>query len=149
MFTNAIDGPAGAWATVGVKLVDLAARGDTHQEKSDSPAADLATFRGRFATLWGVFDIVDLGGQLFQLSPTVADPTIAPTRLEVVDADTLVIADTTGFGSHGERVTFERDDEGGVVSVRSGSGTTAYPLDAYRAAVASRRTVTVGQPIVV
>ena len=82
-----------------------------------------------------------------QLPPTLADPTAAPTRLEVLDDDTLAIADTSGYGSHGERLVFERDDEGAIVSVRGGSGDTAYPLDAYRAAVGARSEVSLGRPI--
>jgi len=149
VFTNAIDGPALGWATVAVKLVDLAASGDRRNEHvGGSPDALRATFCGRFATLWGVYDIVDLGGRLFQLSPVAADPTVSVTRLEVIDADTLKIVETAGFGSPGERLTFKRDETGAVMSVRGGAANTAYPIDAYRAAVASCDVVSVGNPIV-
>lgn len=111
VFTNAIDGPALAWATVAVKLVDLATSRDHEIDDLDGAATAVrATFCGRFATLWGVFDIVDLGVQLFQFSPAAADPTLSSTRLEVIDTDTLEIAETVGFGSPGERLRFERSD---------------------------------------
>lgn len=149
VFTNAIDGPALAWATVAVKLVDLAAGADRRDEEEDGSANALrATFCGRFATLWGVYDVVDLGGRLFQMSPAIADPTVGRTRLDVVDADTLEITETTGFASPGERLTFERDQTGAVVSVRGGSGNTAYPIDAYRSAVSSCDVVSLGNPII-
>lgn len=149
VFTNAIDGPAAAWATVAVKLVDLAAGGTSERDgASSTTAADRATFCGRFATMWGVLDIVDLGSRLFQLSPWAPDPTLATTRLEVIDADTLRIAETPGYGAPGELVRFERDAAGAVVSLRTASGNTAYPIDAYRTAISRRDSVTVGRPIV-
>lgn len=148
VFTNAIDGPALAWATVAVKLVDLATSRDHEIDDLDGAATAVrATFCGRFATLWGVFDIVDLGGQLFQLSPATADPTVSPTRLEVIDTDTLEIAETVGFGSPGERLRFERSETGAVISVLGGTSGTAHPIDAYRSALAPRDAVTVGNPI--
>ncbi len=123
VFTNAIDGPALAWATAAIRLIDLAA-GDTGGEWR--PAAELAPYCGRFASLWGVYDIVDLGGRLYQLDPSVADPVMSPTRLEVIDEHTLRIASTPGYGSPGERITYQFADDGSVTSVRGGSGSTAY-----------------------
>jgi D-alanyl-D-alanine carboxypeptidase len=148
VFTNAIDGPAAAWASVAVKLVDLAAGGRQEGAGATSTASERKTFCGRFATLWGVIDIVDLGGRLFQLSPWAPDPTLATTRLEVIDADTLRIAETPGYGAPGELVGFERDAAGTVVSLRTASGNTAYPIDAYRAAITGRGAVSVGRPII-
>jgi CubicO group peptidase (beta-lactamase class C family) len=147
VLTNAIDGPAAAWAAAALKLVDLAVAGRV-ERTDDADTTTRATFCGRFASLWGVFDIVDLGGRLHQLSPATADPTAVTTKLDLVDADTLRIAETPGYGSPGERMRFERDGAGAVVSVRAGSGMTAYPIEAYRAAVASRSMVSVGEPIV-
>lgn len=150
VFTNAIDGPAAAWAAAALKLVDLAVAGRTADaaQGDDRDTAMRARFCGRFASLWGVFDIVDLGGQLYQLSPAIADPTAAVTKLDVVDDDTLRVVETPGYGSPGELVRFDRDDAGDVVRVRAGSGMSAYPFDAYRAAIASRSMVSVGSPIV-
>jgi D-alanyl-D-alanine carboxypeptidase len=149
VFTNAIDGPAATWASVAVKLIDLAAGGRAeHKGDTGATSAERATFCGRFATMWGVFDVVDLGGRLFQLSPSLPDPTLATTRLDVVDADTLRTAETPGYGAPGELIRFERDGDGAVVSVRAGSGITGYPFEAYRAAIAARSAVTVGRPIV-
>lgn len=153
VLTNAIDGSAGAWAAAIVKLIDLAssrahdASSNAHDAGDDTPV-DLVSFTGRFASLWGVSDIVTLGGCLYQLSPTMADPAASPTRLEVVDEDTLRIADTDGFRSQGEELRFTRDD-GTIVSVRGGGGSTAQPYDAFRAAVAERSGVSLGEPLVV
>jgi len=146
VFTNAIDGPALGMATVAIKLVDLAATG-VGGSTADAVGVDLQSFCGRFATLWGVYDIVDLGGRLYQLLPTLVDPTVAPTRLEVVDRDTLRIAHTSGYGSRNERLTVQRRADGSIASIRGGSGSTAYPLDEFRGAVARRDRVRLGDPI--
>lgn len=145
VFTNAIDGPAMGMATVGVKLVDLA-RASTPDSAGET-GTDLVSFCGRFASLWGVYDIAALGGRLYQLSPMLVDPTLSPTRLDVVDADTLRIADTSGYGSRGEVLTFDRRPDGSIRSVRGGSGSSAYPVDDFRAAVAHRDRVTLGDPV--
>ena len=144
VFTNAIDGPALAWATAAIRLIDLAAREGGGERR---PAAELAPYCGRYASLWGVYDIVDLGGRLYQLDPTVADPVMSPTRLEVIDERTLRIASTPGYGSRGERISYEFADDGSVTSVRAGSGTTALPIEAYRAALRGRGRVGLGDPI--
>ena len=145
VLTNAIDGPALGMATVAVKLVGLAAHTDPPAEQRDD--VDLETFSGRFASLWGVYDIAVLGGRLYQLSPSLVDPTVAPTRLEIVDADTLRIADTAGYGSRGEVLSFDRRADGSIRSVRGGGGSSAHPVDEFRASVARRDGVTLGAPV--
>ncbi len=144
--TNAIDGPALEMAAATVKLVDLANKADADPAASGG-RVDLSGFEGRFATLWGVYDIVALGGRLHQISPTEADPTASPTLLDVVDHRTLRIVKTTGYGSAGETLTYERNDDGSVRSVRGGSGTSAFPLAPFREALAARERVELGTPI--
>jgi CubicO group peptidase (beta-lactamase class C family) len=144
VFTNAIDGPALAWATAAIRLIDLAAAEQGGERRRSD---ELAPYCGRFASLWGVYDIVDLGGRLYQLDPTVADPVMSPTRLEVIDDTTLRIASTPGYGSRGERISYEFDADGTVASVRAGSGTTALPVDAFREALQGRVRIGPGNPI--
>jgi CubicO group peptidase (beta-lactamase class C family) len=144
VFTNAIDGPALAWATAAIRLIDLAAAEGGGDRRS---AAELAPYCGRFASLWGVYDIVDLGGRLYQLDPSVADPVMSPTRLEVLDDRTLRIASTIGYGSRGECISYEFADDGSVASVRAGSGTTGVPIDVFRGALRGRSSVGVGDPV--
>ena len=81
------------------------------------------------------------------LPPTEPDPAIAPTRLEVVDESTLRIAETNGYGSMGERLVYDRADDGTIRAVRSGSGILATPLDRYRAAAGRARRVTSAHPL--
>ena len=152
VLTNAIDGPALEMATAAVRLIDLAQVGV--DERADATATvgraatvDLSSFCGRFANLWGVFDVVELGGRLFQIDPTAPDPAAEPVHLEVIDADTLRIRKTSGYGSPGESFEFERDDDGAVRSVRGGSASTSHPIDAFTAALNRRDRVTLGAPI--
>ena len=148
VFTNAIDGPALAWANAAIRLIDLAAdEGGGGGGGDRRPSAELAPYCGRFASLWGVYDIVDLGGRLYQLDPSVADPVMSPTRLDVIDERTLRIASTIGYGSRGERISYEFAEDGSVASVRAGSGTTALPIEAYRAALHGRGRVGPGDPV--
>ncbi len=135
VLTNAIDGPALGYANAFLRLLQLTldAAPDPH-----ATAIDLSTFTGRFATLWGVFDIVELGGRLHQIVSTLPDPGVDPTVLEVVDADTLRIARSSGFGSPGELIRYERDGDGAIVRLRAGSGTTAHPLHVLAGAVFDR-----------
>jgi hypothetical protein len=139
VFTNAIDGPALAWATAAIKLVNLASSDAGGVRRSSD---ELAAYCGRFASLWGVYDVVDLGGRLYQLDPSLADPLASPTRLEVIDENTLRIASTPGYGSQGQRLEYEFGSGGSIVSVR-GAG-TAYPIDVYSETMRGRRQISIG-----
>lgn len=125
VLTNAIDGPSEALAQAGVRLLDLAASSER------DPAGGLERFTGRFATLWGVFDIALLGGRLYLINPVAADPAEDVTRLEVVDESTLRIVKAPGFASYGERVTYDFAPDGTVRSVRGPSATTAQPIEDF------------------
>ena len=132
-------------ATAGVKLIDLALG------KSDDPrcrsAARSPPFTGRFANLWGVFDIVRWAGGCSRLDPTQPDPTVGAVHLARVDDDTLKFTRTTGYGSFGEPLSYHRAGDGTIVSVRGGSATTSYPLDGFAAAVGIRTRITLGDPV--
>jgi len=126
VLTNCIDGQAVQLAQAFVKLLDRAA-----SEPAAPADVDLRRFTGRFSNLWGVQDIVVLGGRLFAIDPTEADPVEEASELEVVDERTLRISERNGYGSHGEPMVFEFDAEGNITSVRGGSGTTSRPLASF------------------
>ncbi|MFN8021651.1 MAG: serine hydrolase domain-containing protein [Acidimicrobiales bacterium] len=138
VLTNAIDGPAMGMAGAGISLIDLAAKGPGRS------ADDRSRFCGRFATLWGTFDVVDLNGTLYQLTPSLADPTASYAVLEVDDDRTLRIARSNGYGSRGEVLAYTFDDDGSVRSIRGGSANTAYPFERYRQLAAAADRVTLG-----
>jgi D-alanyl-D-alanine carboxypeptidase len=142
--TNAIDGTAQEMVTAAVKLANLAA------EPGAGPPADPAAVDrlcGRYANLWGVFDIVRLGTGLYAIDPSGADPAEHPMKLELTTPTTARIGHTQGYGSSGELMEFDVSDDGTVRSVRGSSGTSSHPLAAFSAAVAGRDRVEVGSPI--
>jgi D-alanyl-D-alanine carboxypeptidase len=129
VLTNCLGGPATEWATNLIRLIDLAVNAPD-KKVADAPGCDLDTFTGRFATDWGVFDVVNLGGRLVSLTPQ-GDPALSATELTVVDADTLMPAPEAGFGAVGEPVRFQRMAPGDIEWVRLGGG-RSWPIAAYR-----------------
>ena len=133
VFTNAIDGPAGELAEGVVRLVDLAAR----QDAPDADAATRARFTGRYANLWGVLDVADLGGRLFALDPGEAEP--ARTRPRCGSRTTGALRDRRGqprATTRRGRADFTFDGDGAVKSVQGGGGTSYRPLAAHTRALA-------------
>ncbi|UBV44132.1 beta-lactamase family protein (plasmid) [Deinococcus taeanensis] len=128
VLTNCLGGPATEWATNLIKLIDLAL--NAPEKSLDAPGTDLNTFTGRFATDWGVVDIVNLGGRLVSLTPQ-GDPALSATELTVVDADTLMPTPEAGFGAVGEPFLFQRAASGDIEWMRQGGG-RAWPVAAYR-----------------
>jgi CubicO group peptidase (beta-lactamase class C family) len=141
VMTNAIDGPAQQLATAAVSVVNLAASGTAPEVPA---GVDVSGFTGSFSTLWGTYDVVDLGGRLYQLPSAAPDPTAVYAELEVVDERTLRITKAGGYASRGEMLSYTFADDGTVVSVRGGSANTAYPLDRMRAKLAALSRVTLG-----
>lgn len=127
VLTNAIDGPAESLTHAVVKLIDLAGA----SPRPTDTTADPTRFAGRFASLWGVVDIVVLGGRLFRIHPAQADPTENVAELAIVDDRTLRVAGGDGYGSFGEEFDFTFAGDGSVISVRGDSRTTFVPLPTF------------------
>ncbi|WP_336921571.1 serine hydrolase domain-containing protein [Aquipuribacter sp. SD81] len=129
--TDTVDGPALELATGAVRLVDLAAVPPAGALER-AAGADLASFAGRWANLWGVRDTVVLGGRLVLLTPG-PDPVATAAELDVVDDRTLRVVSGSGYDAIGETWRFERGDDGRVVTVRGSSGMTLWPADGFAA----------------
>jgi CubicO group peptidase (beta-lactamase class C family) len=140
VLTNAVDGPADSLATGLVQLIDLAFDAASGLDDADDSERDLSRFTGRFANMWGVTDIVDLGGRLASVGPRAPEPIGAYQFLEVVREDELRTESVPGFGATGERVVVERSAGGDIAAVTMG-GMTMWPIDTYRRALASGRPV--------
>jgi CubicO group peptidase (beta-lactamase class C family) len=123
VLTNSIDGPAGSLAEGFFRLLALGRKAD-HKRTGDSAVR----FTGRFASLWGVADVVRLDGRLFMLNPTVVNPAEDAIPLEVIDDNTLKMVGGSGGNSYGEPVPYEFDDNGAVVRIRGNSGMTMTPF---------------------
>ena len=146
VMTNAIDGPAQVMATTAFRLLKLAERGADRPTPSESQP-----FRGRHRAVRR-----PLRQPMDRLRHRRARRSGLPTRhcRRRPDGgppmprrhrrDTLRIADAPGYVSPGERLVFERNDDGSVRSVRGGSGTTSYPLDRVTGAIAARDMITLG-----
>lgn len=148
--TNAVDGKAEQIAIGVIQLIDLAlAAADEVAAASGSgavsgsgsgsgkgadgdPVAQVPADAplGRFANLWGVSDVVDLGGIVHVINPRAAEPVEVAQRFVVSDGR-LVQEPVAGFGTVGEPVQVERDADGAIVSARIGA-MTSWPVDAYR-----------------
>ncbi|GAA1566469.1 serine hydrolase domain-containing protein [Kribbella sancticallisti] len=124
VLTNAIDAPATQLAEAALKLVDLA------ESKPREDTAGLARFTGRFANLWGVNDIVLLGGRLYAIDPSSPDPAADPITLEA-DGDVLRVTGGSGYGAYGESYRYTFGPSGEVESVRGSSGLLARPLEQF------------------
>ena len=129
VLSNCVDSLASEGATNLIKLIDLAVNAP-EKKTTNASDYDLDTFTGRFATDWGAFDVVNLGGRLVSLTPQ-GDPALSATELTVVDADTLMPAPEAGFGAVGEPFRFQRAASGDTKWVRQGGG-RAWPIAAYR-----------------
>lgn len=125
VLTNAIDGPATQLAEGLLKLIDLA------ESEPRAEEAGLSRFTGRFANLWGVFDIALLGGRLYVLDPAALDPTAEPTKLEP-SGDSLRVVGGSGYHAVGEFYRFAFAPTGEIESVRDSSGLLAHPIDGFK-----------------
>ncbi|MFI5729723.1 serine hydrolase domain-containing protein [Kribbella sp. NPDC051587] len=124
VLTNAIDGPATQLAEGGLKLIDLAG------SKERGEATGLDRFAGRYASLWGVTDFAVLGGRLYVIDPTNADPAAEPQTLEV-DGDKLRVTSGSGYGAYGEAYAFTFGPDGAVESIRGSSGLSMQPVEKF------------------
>ncbi|WP_232797096.1 serine hydrolase domain-containing protein [Blastococcus atacamensis] len=130
VLTNAIDGPAHDLAVGLVKLVDVALDPRAEVPAPPAGAPPLSAFTGRFASLWGMEDVAELGGRLVLVRPLAPDPLPGTEELQVLDADTLRVAPQPGFGAPGERVPVIRDATGRVTSIRL-AGVTGVPVEEF------------------
>ena len=146
VLTNAIDGPALELASAGFALIELAARAEASTDPRSSDVGP-SRFRGRFANVWSVTDLVDIGGRLYAMSPEAADPVADCASLDLLDDTTLQIAKTSGYGARGERMTVDRADDGSIRSITSSSG-MLYPYASIRSALEGRERITLADPLV-
>lgn len=131
VLTNAIDGPAERLAIGLIALIELALDAPEDAPPTPPEAGAAPTYTGRFANLWGVADVVDLGGRLVIIRPADPDPASSYTEVTPIDADHLQLEPNAGFGPVGEKVTYSRDEQGAISSVRIG-GASFWPIEDFR-----------------
>jgi D-alanyl-D-alanine carboxypeptidase len=139
VLTNCIDGEA---RTMGEGIISVI----NHFEKSDkladkSSVERMRKFEGRFMELWGDLAIVENGNKLLAIgtnnwSPFNDDCGIG--ELTYIDDCTLRIERAHGFYSQGELVTFNRNSDGSIQSIRY-AGCDMLPEARYKTNVANQQ----------
>ncbi len=122
---NAVDGPALALARGVLRLVELATTGEP--DPAAAVPGALERFTGRFASLWGVMDVVRLGDRLVVVDPA-ADAPGPSAELRVEGDDRLRVTAAPGYAAPGEALRY-RFEDGAVVSVLAAGGITHRPFD--------------------
>jgi CubicO group peptidase (beta-lactamase class C family) len=123
VLTNAIDGGASALAAGYVHLLSLAR--SAHHATTNP---DTTKFTGRFASLWGLLDVVRIDGRLFAVDPAAPNPAEDAAPLEVVDDSTLKIVGGRGGNSYGELMTYQFENNGSIRTVRGDSAMSMTPF---------------------
>ncbi len=129
VLTNTNDGPAQLIDTAILKLIDLAL--STGAKTTPGNPDELANFEGRFATLWGVIDVVNLANRLYMLAPATPSPADDASELKVVSDSELLIVGDKGFGGYQEVMRYTFRDDGTVNSIRGGGGQRYVPIDEF------------------
>jgi CubicO group peptidase (beta-lactamase class C family) len=129
VFTNASDGPAATLCMAVLRLIDLAL--DEDARSSPKKAKVLRPFEGRFASLGGLTDIVNLGGRLYSLNPALENPAAEAVELEVVSDTGLKVVGDKGFGGYGEVMRYSFKKSGMVDRIRGSSGQTLVPIEKF------------------
>jgi CubicO group peptidase (beta-lactamase class C family) len=131
VLTNASDGPAATLCAAILGMIDLALDSKGEAKTKPKKARKLRQFEGRFATLGGVVDVVNLGGRLYEISPTLENPASEATEMEVVSDTELKPVGDKGFGGYGEHVRYTFDENNNVEVLRGSSGAKLVPIDAF------------------
>lgn len=129
VFTNAIDGPAGSLADGVIKLIAAAGEEASADEACGLSEDATSRFCGRFASLWGVVDLVRIGDRLMLVPPSAEDPTESPTVVVPDGEDRLRVVRAGGYGGYGEQLRFSFAPDGSVESISGPSGISQLPID--------------------
>lgn len=125
VFTNSIDGPASTICEAVLGLIEVAMAKET---KTDPRSAEeLARFEGRYAGLWGVHDVANLGGRLYMIDPRDGPDVANPSELEVVSDSELRLVSGAGSIALNEPLKYTFHD-GRVVEIWGPGGMRWVPL---------------------
>ncbi len=131
VLTNCIDGDAGLIVKGILGIIDHFERG--YENASSKTFDNFKQFEGRFLNLWGIREIVQSGDRLVAIFPNTWQPFSDSSlieELEIIDSQTLRIAKTVGFGSEGELVRYNFQENGNVKSLQY-AGMTMWTEERY------------------
>jgi CubicO group peptidase (beta-lactamase class C family) len=110
VLTNAIDGLAVAWMDGIIHILRaFAIKG--------APTRRVRDWDGRWWGLWGAVDLVPIGNRVIVASPSLPNPLLDATEIEVTGRDTGRIVVAPGFRSFGEAARRTRTKAGAVTDV--------------------------------
>jgi CubicO group peptidase (beta-lactamase class C family) len=130
VFTNSNDGPASSICTAILHLIDLSL--NPNAKTKPAKAKELKKFEGRYATLWGVSDIVNLGGRLYGMTPVSPNPAADAVEYEIKSDTELMPVGDKGYGGYGELMRFTFSKSGSVERIRGESGIRLVPIEDFR-----------------
>jgi D-alanyl-D-alanine carboxypeptidase len=103
VLTNAADGLSHGWLDGALQVLQTFA-------KHGAPSRRSAAWTGRFWNLWGAFDLLPVAdGRVIVANPSLANPMLDASQIEVQRKDLGHIALAGGFAFHGEPARLERD----------------------------------------
>lgn len=137
VLTNSNDGPAAKLCTAILQMIDLSL--DDKAKTEPKEFRELSKFEGRFGDLWGITDVVNLGGRLYAMSPALENPASEAVELEVVSGTDLKVVGDKGFGGYGENMRYTFDEDGRVRHIRGASGHRLVPIEELKLAGKVRR----------
>jgi CubicO group peptidase (beta-lactamase class C family) len=108
VLTNAADGLSHAWIEGIVHILRAF-------EKNGAPGRKLASWNGRWWSLWGASDLVPMSNKVMVATPSLLNPFLDASEITVTARDKGKITLATGGGSHGQSVRRLRDKDGEVV----------------------------------
>lgn len=123
VLTNAVDGPASELAQGVLAILDYAL-----EKPIDAETVDAAPFVGRFANMWGVMDVAQLGERIVAIHPGAIAPVAVVDTLTVASPTALLFESGSGYGSIGEELRYRFGPDGEVTSIQGGGGMTMWPL---------------------
>lgn len=82
---------------------------------------------GKYRNVWGDMEILVWNGRLIAIDPSQPDPLIFPTTLTPIAEHIFLMETADGFGSHGELMVFEMNENGQVEQIKAGENYT-YPI---------------------
>lgn len=130
VLTNSNDGPAATLCTAILQMIDVAVG---EKAKTEPKQADeIGKFEGRFADVWGITDVVNLGNRLYSVNPALQNPASEAIELEVVSGTELKVVGDKGFGGYGEKMRYSFNDDGSVDHIRGASGHRLIPIENFR-----------------
>jgi CubicO group peptidase (beta-lactamase class C family) len=108
VLTNAADGFSHFWLEGIVHIMRAFS-------KNGAPDRKLASWTGRWWSLWGAVDLVPMGNKVMVGAPGTFNPFLDASEITVTAKDRAKITLAIGGGSHGQSVRRVRDKDGEVI----------------------------------